>query len=520
MSLTNLLKENDNLMKEYDYEKNKNIELDKITLGSSKKVWWKCSICNNKWEATPKNRFRGKTGCPLCGLKKIGINHNKAIINKKGSLYDNNPDLVKEWDFERNHPLTPKEVTTGSKRKVWWKCKNGHTWETSVYNRTAGHGCIYCTKQRTIIGENDLVTTNPELLKEWDYRKNIDIKPEDFMLGSNRKVWWICPLGHSWKTTIAKRSSGTGCPHCYSEYGTSFPEQAILYYLSKITKVESRKIIDKQEIDIYLPQFKIGFEYDGSYYHGNEKSKIKEQQKNKIIEQNGIRLYHIKESDKNYFDTKNKIIYCLIDKKYKYLEKIIEFIQLIIGKKIQDIDIERDQVNIYKQYVKHIKDNNFTINHPELLKEWDYKKNDGLSPESLSEGSNKKVWWICSKCGSSYLKSVDRRIEYYNCPYCSAKKVNKTNSLESKYPQLIQYWDYKKNKNIMLSKIYFNSKKMAWWKCESCGKSYSMSICARIKAKTNYCSDCKHKHIGDMNRINMINKKNSLYINRPDLVKE
>ena len=134
-------------MKEYNYEKNKDIDIDKLTLGSNKKIWWKCSECNNEWEATPKNRFRGGTGCPLCGLKKIGINHNKSLINKKGSLFDNVPELAKEWDYEKNYPLTPKDVTAGSKKKVWWICEKGHKWESAICNRTGGSGCIYCTRQ-------------------------------------------------------------------------------------------------------------------------------------------------------------------------------------------------------------------------------------------------------------------------------------------------------------------------------------------------------------------------------------
>ena len=520
INLSNLLKDNNELMNEYNYEKNTGFILDKIKLGSSKKIWWKCSSCNNEWEATPKNRFRGGTGCPVCGLKKIGINRKKAIIEKNGSLFDNRPDLSKEWNYKKNYPLTPKDVSVGSKQKVWWICQNGHEWESAIYSRTAGHGCIYCTRQKTIIGENDLPTTNPELLKEWDYKKNIDIKPENVMSGSNQKVWWICPLGHSWKTTVAKRSGGTGCPHCYSEYGTSFPEQAILYYLSKVTEVESRRKVENQEIDIYLPLLNIGFEYDGSYYHENEKSKYKEKRKNLIIEQNDIDLYHIKESDKNYYDKSNKIIYCVVDRKYKYLEVVLENIQKIINKRIEDIDIERDQVDIYNLYVKKIKDNNFTILHPELLKEWDYNRNGELLPESLSAGSNKRVWWICSKCGSSFFTSVGRRIEYSKCPYCSAKKVNETNCLETRFPILVKYWDYNLNESLLPSSVYYSSRISVWWKCEKCGKSYKMSICSRIKSKTNYCFDCKHEHIGDMNRVNSISENNSLYINRPDLVKE
>ena len=511
---------NPEILKEWNYEKN-DILPTSVTKGSSRKVWWICKNCGNEWMATPKNRIKGGTGCPVCRLKKIGINHNKAIIRKNGSLFDNRPDLVKEWDYKKNNPLTPKDVTVGSKKKVWWICKKGHEWESRVCNRTSGgSGCIYCTRQKTIIGENDLSTINPELLKEWDYEKNYPLTPKEVSFGSDKKVWWKCPLGHSWRASISKRTNGTGCPYCYSEYGTSFPEQAILYYLSKVTKVESRKKVEKQEIDIYLPMLSVGFEYDGSYYHENEKSKIKEQIKDEIIKNNGINLFHIKESDKFFFDKQNKIIFCKIDRDYKYLENVLKSIQEIINKKINDINIEKDMVKIYNQYVMSIKENNFTINYPELLKEWDYVNNGGLLPESLSAGSNKKVWWKCSKCGSSFITSVNRRIKYPNCPYCSAKKVNSTNNLKSKYPELLKYWDFEKNKNLSPDKLYYRSRTSVWWKCENCGNSYKMQVCSRIKAKTNYCIDCKHKHIGNMNSLKQVKEGTRLFDKRPDLVKE
>ena len=515
---SNYLKDNKELMKEYNYEKNKDIDIDKLTLGSSKKIWWKCSECNNEWEATPKNRFRGGTGCPLCGLKKIGINHNKSLINKKGSLFDNVPELAKEWDYEKNYPLTPKDVTAGSKKKVWWICEKGHKWESAICNRTGGSGCIYCTRQKTIIGENDICTTNPELLKEWDYEKNIGIKPEELMSGSNKKVWWKCPLGHSWKTSVAKRNEGTGCPHCYSEYGTSFPEQVILYYLSKITEVESRRKVENQEIDVYLPLFNIGFEYDGSYYHETEKSKIKEQKKNTIIEKNGISLYHIKESDKSYFDEKNRVIYCLIDRNYLYIADVLKYIEKILNVTIKDVDIKRDKTHIYSQYIKSIKENNFTIRYPELLKEWDYEKNKGLLPEYFSVGSNKKVYWKCQKCKNSYTATIFHKIEGNGCPYCSGKKVSNTNNLKIKYPELSSYWDYSKN-DIKPEDVYYNSRKKAWWICSKCGKSFQASICTRVRSKHYACFDCMHKIIGKSNQKKSL-KNGSLFEKKPDLVEE
>ena len=42
----------------------------------------------------------------------------------------------------------------------------------SVGSRIKGTGCPYCAGQKVLEGYNDLATTNPELLEEWDYQKN------------------------------------------------------------------------------------------------------------------------------------------------------------------------------------------------------------------------------------------------------------------------------------------------------------------------------------------------------------
>ena len=55
------------------------------------------------------------------------------------------PALLAEWDGEKNAPLTPENITYGSKRRVWWKCDRGHEWQAMVYTRTgAESGCPYC----------------------------------------------------------------------------------------------------------------------------------------------------------------------------------------------------------------------------------------------------------------------------------------------------------------------------------------------------------------------------------------
>jgi hypothetical protein len=46
-----------------------------------------------------------------------------------------NPKLAKEWHPKKNGMLTPRDVTKGSMKKVWWKCAEGHEWQTTVNSR-------------------------------------------------------------------------------------------------------------------------------------------------------------------------------------------------------------------------------------------------------------------------------------------------------------------------------------------------------------------------------------------------
>lgn len=91
------------------------------------------------------------------------------------------PELLVEWDLERNAPLTPKDVTFGSHKKVWWCCKNGHSWQTAVYTRSGGAGCPYCSGRLPHIERSKVLSQYaPALVKEWDSEKNAPLTPSCF----------------------------------------------------------------------------------------------------------------------------------------------------------------------------------------------------------------------------------------------------------------------------------------------------------------------------------------------------
>ena len=56
----------------------------------------------------------------------------------------------------------------------------------------------------------------PNLVKEFDFKKNAPLTPKDFTRFSGKKVWWLCSKGHEWKTMVNTRNRGRNCPHCFA----------------------------------------------------------------------------------------------------------------------------------------------------------------------------------------------------------------------------------------------------------------------------------------------------------------
>jgi len=113
-----------------------------------------------------------------------------------------------EWN------LTPNNVTSGSGKKVWWKCEKGHEWDAIIGNRAKGRGCPYCAG-KLVYEDNCLQTLKPDIAKQWHPTKNGNLTPKDVTIKSDKKVWWLCEKGHKWDAKIGNRTNGTGCPHCH-----------------------------------------------------------------------------------------------------------------------------------------------------------------------------------------------------------------------------------------------------------------------------------------------------------------
>lgn len=80
--------------------------------------------------------------------------------------------------------------------------------------------------------------------------------------------------------------------------------------------------------------------------------------------------------------------------------------------------------------------------HPELIPEWS-ERNLPLTPDKITFGSNKRVWWK-GACGHEWETSVKARSKGEKCPICSgARVIEGINDLVTLKPLLAQEWSEK-----------------------------------------------------------------------------
>jgi hypothetical protein len=128
-----LITKSPELSMEWHPTKNGNLTPRDVAPYSRIKVWWVCKN-NHEWDARINNRISG-TGCPYCAGKAVCIDN---------CLQTKNPKLARQWHPTKNGKFTPRDVTPGSGKKVWWLCNHNHEWQAYVYHRNKGSGCTSC----------------------------------------------------------------------------------------------------------------------------------------------------------------------------------------------------------------------------------------------------------------------------------------------------------------------------------------------------------------------------------------
>lgn len=469
------------LAQEWNYEKNGSLKPTDVTSGSHKIVWWKC-LKGHEWEESVKDRS-SRNVCPYCA--------NKRALPGYNDLLTVNPELAKEWNYDRNGDLRPDQILPGTEKKVWWKCSKGHEWLASVYNRNKGVGCPYCSNFAVLVGFNDLATTNPELAAEWNYEKNKGLKPTDVTTGSHKRVWWKCSKKHEWVADIKSRTSGNNCPYCsnkkvlsgYNDLLTVYPDIATEW--SEKNSVSPNEVIRGGEKKYYW-KCPLGHED----YLSSVDQRIRGQ---------GCPIC----AQRSQTSFPEQAIFFYVKKLFP--DAINRY---TIGRSEIDIYIPSKLIGIeYNGYYSHKgkaekdrKKRSTIESHGIkliLIKEYKYDYECQDADFYIHERTtNERITELINKVLSALLPqqtiSVDCTRDQFliNAQYIDSIKEN---SIAAAMPEIVSEWDGEKNGTIKPEYVSRNSSQKFYWICPNCGYSYLAAPTSRYHGTS--CPACAGKAV-------------------------
>lgn len=418
-----LSEERPDLALQWHPTKNGDLKPSDVASRSGKKVWWTCPLGDDhQWEAQVADRHKG--GCPCCAGR-LRVHSNSLPVT--------HPELMKEWDFEKNHEADPAHLMAGASKRVWWKCANGsdHEWEAPVIRRTREKkiGCPVCAGKK-VVASNSLATTHPEIAQEWHQTKNGELTPYEVNSGSGKKVWWKCPKGddHEYQSAIGARQR-RGCPIC-----------------------SGNKVVRSNSLAFCYPEIAAQWVFDKNGKATPETISATSRRKF---------LWKCEKGDDHVWKTD-------VDSRTK-------------GKSICPVCSNK----------KTVLSNSLYTTHPELAAEWHPTKNGALTPKDVVAGTGKRVWWQCLKDSSHEweVRCQDRLKSGSDCPYCTNKAVHESNALATVMPEIAKQWHPTKNGKVTASDIVYGSMYHAWWQCEkSPDHEWKTAVVSRHRSGCPYCT--------------------------------
>lgn len=266
-------------------------------------------------------------------------------------------DNVKNWLHINNKKF---EILgceyLGMRHKYKFHCldnKCDGVWDATLGNIIhRGSECPFCNGDM-VNKNNCLLTTQPELAKQWNYKRNGQVTPYNITAGSEKKVWWICENGHEWKAQIKSRKT-RNCPYCSHKKASA-------------------------EYNLFKDNPKLCKEWD---YDRNNKN------------------------PKQYTPNTKSYVWWKCKNGHSWRASIID----------------RNKGGNGCPYCSGFlptAENNLFVKNPLLSMQWDYEKNKKL-PMDYTPFSNKKVWWVCPKCGRKWEAQInDRNRRFANSKLCS-----------------------------------------------------------------------------------------------------
>ena len=359
----------------------------------------------------------------------------KKFITKFGSINDHKR-LSKE--YTKKNLEKPKDINLRDRVPRNWKCiKCGYEWNSSVkarmkknnekneyHNLKEASDCPKCKSkkgqksyQKTITQKSGSILDHyPEAINEWDYEKNLTLRPEDLSIKSGKIVFWLCKRHKSYpKSPYQKFIIKENCPKC-NLHTFSRPELRLFCEIKSIFKNTLwRYQLERKEIDVFLKDYNIGFELDGHYHLKKDK---KDKEKNHFFSKKNIRIIRLRDHRLITKISNRDIFVNTMSLSINDIKKALITLKDIIS-------VDRKELKLIKKYLKLknysnekyyrnmltnlpiIPDQyNLKILYPFSAKEWHYEKNYPERPEYFYKGAKDKVWWKCIKEKKDHPKVI------------------------------------------------------------------------------------------------------------------
>lgn len=482
------------LAAEWNIEKNGQLTPDMVSYGSNMKVWWKCNAPEqHEWEQTICDRSREgfPKGCAVCNKP------NRKGVSKRikpgNALAERCPESLEYWDYEKNNGKTPYDFSFSTTDEVWWKCSNGHHFKKKIADfRIRLHKCKDCVEAGLVKvrAANAMSNYNFNFISEYDTERNKETI-EEVSIKSKKNYWWKCSEGHPWQDSPKNRLSGYGCGVCNARKNYTLEELTTLVRMmwndEKNPKSANGQYHKNQKVWWICPE---GHEWREDYskmtrtnFMCCECAGILPEEKHLLI--NALpELVSQYDCEKNKLDVKEVSVYSreklvwICSHKHNEEKTIEQKLNLpkcdkCAGVKLRKVAPTETIASVY----------------PERAKMWHPILNGILEPTDFSFGTKRMFWWLCEN-GHSYYGPVIISVSAGNkkVKRCEKCKVDPgRNSLQETYPQLMQYWDYEKNK-MKPEQVFADSKRMYRWKCE---KGHTWRQYIDKQKETGCCSICK-----------------------------
>lgn len=256
-------------------------------LTSNKKARFECST-HGEFKQTPIDHAQGR-GCPECAIE----TRTEAVMLGRDEIIKRSVEAHGDtYDYSK---MTCDKIT--DKGTIW--CKEHEEYFTQyMVAHVRGTGCPKCGMRRSNQFKHDDYESFANKVK-LVHEGNLDVTKFEYK-GSQVKGIVICKKhNYEFINTPNGLLQGIGCPKCGNSISKG--EGEVEEFLKSFTEVtrRSRKIIDNnREIDIFLPEYNVGVEYNGLYWHSDVFLENNYHlNKTKSMEDQGYKLIHIFEDE-------------------------------------------------------------------------------------------------------------------------------------------------------------------------------------------------------------------------------